>query len=80
MLSVNTYLGHVGVELHEELIGRHSAVDVDRAELDPAIGFHRLHHLLGLERRRFEPRAHHVCLRVWFDRSVSGEDERNFSL
>ncbi len=54
----------VGLELHEQIVGGHAAVDPQLLQLDTRIGLHGVQDLARLEGRRLQSRACDVRLRV----------------
>ena len=57
------HVEHVGERLHEQVVGGHAAVDLERAELHAGVGVHRVDDLARLPRRRLEHGAGEVALR-----------------
>jgi len=53
----------VGLELHQEVVGRRTAVDAQRVQLDPGVGLHAVDDVARLIGDRLERRAHDVLAR-----------------
>ena len=52
----------VGLELHEQVVAHHPAVDLELGELDPRVLVHGVEHLTGLPACRLERRPGEVAL------------------
>src|SRR5262249_1195036 len=55
------YAEDVRLELHEQFVAHHAAVDLERRRREAAVGVHRVDHLAGLERRGLQHRAGYVA-------------------
>ena len=51
---------HIALELHEEVVFRRAAVDVELGELHARVGFHRHHQVMHLIGKRFERSANEM--------------------